>query len=173
MLSCCCTYKGSSFLKCVGSILQRARSLWSKGRWKPYVWGWFWCITVTGISSGIREIDIWKDLDFRSNFPSWMSNAVIWHLRCSCFFFIWSVPDLCVFQLLPSCFKSRVIRFINFGWEIFFRYEKKLQFLFLLLSCGCSKGLCQWQWGEGKIILQICNCTQIHQPVTHCWANWI
>ena len=88
-------------------------------------------------------------------------------------FFIWSVPDLCVFQVLPSCFKYKSHRFINFGWEIFFRYEKKLQFLFLLLSCGCSKGLCQWQWGEGKIILQICNCTQIHQPVTHCWANWI
>ena len=47
----------------------RARSLWSKARWKLYVWGWFWCIIVTGISSGVREIEIWKDLDFRSNIP--------------------------------------------------------------------------------------------------------
>ena len=170
MMSCCCTYKGSSFFKCVGSISQRARSLWTKGRWKPYVWGWFWCIVVTGISSDIREIEIWRDLDFRSNFPFWTSNVVLWHLRCSCFF-IWIVPDLFVFQVLPSCFKYKSHRFTNFGWEIFFRYEKKLQSLFLLLSCCCSKGLCQWQWGEGKIILQICNCTQLHQPVTHCWAN--
>ena len=44
-------------------------SLWSKGRWKPYVWGWFWCIIVTGISSGVREMEIWRDLDFRSYFP--------------------------------------------------------------------------------------------------------
>ena len=47
----------------------RARSLWSKGRWKPYVRGWFWCIIVTGISSGVREMEIWRDLDFRSYFP--------------------------------------------------------------------------------------------------------
>ena len=38
------------------SLLARARSLWSKSRWMPYVWGWFWCIIVTGISSGVREI---------------------------------------------------------------------------------------------------------------------
>ena len=31
--------------------------------------GWFWCIIVTGISSGVREIEIWRYLDFRSNFP--------------------------------------------------------------------------------------------------------
>ena len=38
-----------------------ARSLWLvKGRWKPYAWGWFLCIIVTSISSGVREIEIWK-----------------------------------------------------------------------------------------------------------------
>ena len=46
-----------------------ARSLWWKGRWKPCVWGWFSCIMVAGISSGVREIETWRYLDFRSNFP--------------------------------------------------------------------------------------------------------
>ena len=47
--------------KKLGLKTLRARALGHFSRWGPYVWGWFWCIIVTGISSGVREIEIWKD----------------------------------------------------------------------------------------------------------------
>ena len=58
-----------------------ARSLWSKGRWKPCVWGWFSCIMVAGISSGVREIEIWRYLDFRSNFPLLFCVCILCNFR--------------------------------------------------------------------------------------------
>ena len=43
-----------------------ARLLGSRGWWMPYIS--FWFILVTGISFGVWEIEIWRDLDFRPNF---------------------------------------------------------------------------------------------------------
>ena len=59
----------------------RARSLWSKGRWNPYVWGWFWCIIVAGIFSCVREIEIWRNLDFWSNFPLFFCVSILSDVR--------------------------------------------------------------------------------------------
>ena len=68
-------------LKTLCAACMRSRSLWSKGRWKPYVWGWFWCIIVTGISSGVWEIEIWRDLDFWSNFPLFFCVCILSDFR--------------------------------------------------------------------------------------------